>query len=89
MKRFYIIFEGQVQGVGFRYTLMTLAERYHLVGSCKNLYNGNVELFIQGEKENIDLFMNDVFTKRGFIRIDEYVIKEMPLEDEHSFTVRY
>ncbi|MBO4358768.1 MAG: acylphosphatase, partial [Erysipelotrichaceae bacterium] len=43
MKRYYIVYEGRVQGVGFRWRLAMLADMYNFTGWCRNLYNGNVE----------------------------------------------
>ena len=49
-----IIFHGRVQGVGFRFTAHRIANRYNLTGWVRNLANGAVELFLQGQKEDID-----------------------------------
>ena len=32
MKRYYIVYEGQVQGVGFRGTMISLARKHDLTG---------------------------------------------------------
>lgn len=37
MERYLIIFKGQVQGVGFRYTCQRIATELDLTGSAKNL----------------------------------------------------
>ena len=88
MKRYYIIFMGRVQGVGFRYTLMTIAKKYHMTGYVRNLYNGNVEVEIQGE--HLSEFLKEAFEPHYFIEIEDYSIKEIPLEyDEYTFNVRY
>ena len=39
MKRYHVIVEGQVQGVGFRGFAMLNAQRRHLTGSAKNFYD--------------------------------------------------
>ncbi len=46
-KHYY--FDGRVQGVGFRYKAMYLARSMHLTGWVKNLYDGRVEMEVQGE----------------------------------------
>ena len=53
--RLHIIFKGEVQGVGFRYTLSLLAEKYHLTGTVKNLADGSVEAYMQGEDKDLSL----------------------------------
>lgn len=42
-------FSGQVQGVGFRYTVRELADGYEVAGFVKNLGDGRVELVMEGE----------------------------------------
>ena len=94
MERFLIIFEGRVQGVGFRYTVYHAAHNHNLTGYVRNLYNGNVEVQIQGSKEDIDAFLaemlNENIKKRSFIQIDDCTLKKIPLvEGEGAFIVTY
>jgi len=55
-----IIFEGRVQGVGFRYTCRELAKGFDLVGFAKNLADGTVQLVLQGDPEEIEDYVNDL-----------------------------
>ena len=55
-----IIFHGRVQGVGFRFTAHRIAIRYNLTGWVRNLPNGNVELFVQGQSEDIKDCLRDI-----------------------------
>ncbi len=88
MKRYYIVYEGIVQGVGFRWTMMNLARSLGLTGYVRNLYNGNVEVEVQGEQ--VDAFLKGSLVNDGFIQIYDYAIKEKELiEDEKEFTVRF
>ena len=48
-----IIFSGRVQGVGFRYTALRIAGQYEITGYIKNLPNGSVEMFAQGQTREI------------------------------------
>ncbi len=54
------IFEGRVQGVGFRYSCRELAKGYDLSGTVKNLPDGTVQLILQGEEEEIDEYLHDL-----------------------------
>ena len=47
MKRYHMIVEGRVQGVGFRSFCMQQALTYNLTGSVRNMENGMVEIFAQ------------------------------------------
>lgn len=88
MKRYYIVYEGIVQGVGFRWTMMNLARSLGLTGYVRNLYNGNVEVEVQGEQ--VDAFLKGSLVNDRFIQIYDYAIKEKELiEDEKEFTVRF
>lgn len=85
MKRYNMIFKGRVQGVGFRYKSYLLANELGLTGDVNNLYDGDVELNIQGDKEKIDLFLEKL-AKDRFIRIDDIEIKEKELiNNEEKF----
>ena len=56
-----ITFHGRVQGVGFRYTVLRLAQRYPAVsGYVRNMPDGSVELFAQGPPHNVEAFVNDI-----------------------------
>ena len=90
MKRFYVIVEGRVQGVGFRGFCMMLAEKHHLTGSVRNLDNGMVEIFIQGLDQNIHSFMDALSKGDRWIRVDDISCKQIALEkDEHRFSCIY
>jgi len=85
-----MIVSGIVQGVGYRYTVRTIANRLNLTGSVRNLDNGNVEIEVQGKKEEIDEFLKEVLKNRRFIQIYDYQIKKIPIkEQESSFIVKF
>lgn len=87
MKRYKLIFKGRVQGVGFRFTAKMTADRLGLTGNVKNLYNYDVECYIQGEEENIDRFIHELNNQR-FIRIESIDKTEVSLRDnENSFDI--
>ena len=52
--RKHIIFSGRVQGVGFRYTACYLARPLGLTGWVKNLWDGDVEMEVQGDPAAAD-----------------------------------
>jgi len=88
MKRYYIIYEGIVQGVGFRWRLMTYARQLNLSGYCRNLDNGNVECAVQGK--DLDEFVRLSIKSERFAKVYNWSVKEIPLEPHESdFTVRF
>lgn len=87
MKRYRILFKGRVQGVGFRFTAKMIADRLNLTGTVKNLYNYDVESYVQGEVENIERFIYELQNQR-FIRIESIDKTEVDLiDDENSFDI--
>ena len=50
----HIIVKGLVQGVGFRWFVEWEAKQLRLNGYVKNLYNGDVEVEVEGERELIE-----------------------------------
>lgn len=87
MKRYNIIFKGRVQGVGFRYKSYMIANELGLTGDVYNLYDGDVEVNVQGEQGKIDLFLDELAHDR-LIRIDDIKIKEKNLElNEKKFSL--
>lgn len=55
-----IIFEGRVQGVGFRYTVKDLARGFDVRGWVKNLPDGSVELHVMGEADELADFLHEI-----------------------------
>jgi acylphosphatase len=56
----HIVFSGRVQGVGFRFTALNIANRYGLTGYVRNLPDGEVEMVAQGTAEMIDTCVRDL-----------------------------
>ena len=55
-KRMQIHYGGRVQGVGFRYTVKTVASGYEVTGTVRNLTDGRVELIAEGAREELESF---------------------------------
>ena len=55
-----IIYEGKVQGVGFRASVLSLAKGYDVTGGVKNLPDGRVELLLQGDSDEIEDFLRGI-----------------------------
>jgi acylphosphatase len=60
MKTKRVIFEGRVQGVGFRYATKDLARGYDVIGTIRNLPDGSVELIVSGENEELAEFLGEL-----------------------------
>ena len=55
-----IVFTGQVQGVGFRFTAFNIANRIGLKGYVRNLPDGSVEMIAQGRDHDITGCIDDI-----------------------------
>ena len=83
-KHFY--FSGRVQGVGFRYKAQYFAKRMGLTGWVKNLWDGRVEMKVQGDEAMIGRLVS-------WLKDDTYIIIQdmeeeiIPEVQERSFGV--
>ena len=82
--RKHIFFYGRVQGVGFRYYAVQKANQLGLTGWVKNLYDGSVEMEVEGQEELIDQLI--IFLQnRTYIWIERIDAKKIPLQQDSSF----
>lgn len=81
-------YSGDVHGVGFRYTAMRLAEGMDLAGYVRNLPNGQVEIRVEGEAEQVEAFLSSVRERMsGYITaVDD---QSVPCQGLTSFNIRF
>lgn len=60
-----IVYQGQVQGVGFRYRTLQLSHAFRIGGTVKNLPSGEVEIVVQGETHEVETFLAAVRKQMG------------------------
>lgn len=53
----HLLIQGRVQGVGFRYFVQETAQHVGLCGWVRNLPDGSVEVFAQGDRVVLDDFV--------------------------------
>lgn len=58
-------YTGRVQGVGFRVTAESVAGRYRVTGTVRNLPDGGVELVAEGERPAVESFLTAVRARLG------------------------
>ncbi len=51
-----VLYSGNVQGVGFRYTAKSVATGFEVTGTVRNLVDGRVELVAEGEQTELEAF---------------------------------
>ena len=60
MTSIQVLYEGNVQGVGFRYTIRQIAKGFDVIGSVRNLRDGRVELQAAGEEAEVRAFLDAI-----------------------------
>lgn len=56
----YALYSGRVQGVGFRFTAQRYANETGVFGYVKNLWDGTVEVVVEGEQEKVVSFLERI-----------------------------
>ena len=51
-----VLYSGPVQGVGFRYTVKSVATGFDVTGTVRNLPAGEVELIAEGLQSELEAF---------------------------------
>ena len=60
MANAHVVVSGYVQGVGYRWWVMRKAKEYGLKGYIRNLYNGEVEVEVEGGQPMIIDFIKEL-----------------------------
>ena len=83
--RRHLIFEGLVQGVGFRWRARQAARAAGATGWVRNDVNGTVSMELQGTEAQIDRVLQALEQGR-YIRIENMSVRSIPTEtDERDF----
>jgi len=83
-----VIYQGRVQGVGFRYMACQIAEEFEVEGYVRNLLGGDVELVLEGETEVVEEFLNTL-ARRMAGYVNEIDTSETPVVGYKKFQIRY
>ena len=75
--RKHLIFEGLVQGVGFRWRARQAAASVGATGWVRNDWNGTVSMELQGSEAQIDRVLQSLEQGR-FIRIENLQVRSIP-----------
>ena len=73
------IIDGEVQGVGFRYFALRAAARHQVLGTVRNLPNGQVEVIAEGSPASLDEFKKDLATGPQFSSVTSFEEFDIPV----------
>ena len=81
------LYEGRVQGVGFRFTAVEVAAGYTVAGWVRNLPTGEVEIIAEGVADQVDGFLAAV-AERMAGNITRTTVQDAPSPGHYGFFVR-
>ena len=78
-----VFYEGNVQGVGFRWSVRNVAKGFDVTGFVRNLPDGRVELQAAGDEEEVRAFLEGILQSELRAHIKKH--DESPLADPPAF----
>jgi acylphosphatase len=60
MSAVQVFYEGNVQGIGFRYSVKQIARGFDVTGFVRNLRDGRVELQASGDEQEVRAFLDAI-----------------------------
>jgi len=81
---------GRVTGVGFRWFVFDLSSRFKsITGYVRNLSSGTVEVFIQGNSDEVELMIQELKIGPPYARIDSIEMTSVKFDESIiNFTIR-
>jgi len=79
---------GRVQGVFFRASTKQQAEKLNLTGYAKNLSNGDVEVVLYGESDNIDKMLAWLHHGPRLARVDKLTTQQTDFIETIGFSTQ-
>jgi acylphosphatase len=76
------IVRGRVQGVGFRYFVLTTAKELHLTGWVRNLPDGAVQVEACGSEDDLDMLEQRLWKGPHFSRVED--VRCSRSQDDHE-----
>ncbi len=78
-----VFYEGNVQGVGFRWSVRNVAKGFDVTGFVRNLRDGRVELQATGDEAEVRAFLDAILQSEVRAHIKKH--RETPVTDPPAF----
>jgi acylphosphatase len=84
-----VLYGGRVQGVGFRYTVRSLAARFKVTGFVRNLPDGRVQAVVEGEPSEVRGLLEAVNAEMSHYIRNVQETAAPALGQFHAFEIRH
>jgi acylphosphatase len=85
-----IIVKGMVQGVGWRYYCLKIAERFDIKGYVKNKNDGSVKIVVEGTEDGVEAFIEYLKSSNYPGHVRSWEIKEISCKGDYKdFRIKY
>jgi len=75
-KYVHIVVKGYVHGIGFRFYTIRYADKLNINGTVRNRYDGSVEIYAEGNEEDINEFIEVIKIGPRSAVIKEIIVDE-------------
>jgi acylphosphatase len=84
-----VVYQGRVQGVGFRWTTNRIARSLRVSGHVRNCADGTVELLAQGPPDQVDALLDEIAAVMAGNIEGADVSEESVQADLSGFSIRH
>lgn len=88
-KNLLITIHGHVQGVGFRYHCVEMANRYDIKGYVRNRSDGSVFIEAEGEEDRLSHFLSWCHNGPRHARVDNVDTQESTVSGYTNFSIKF
>ncbi|WP_353987786.1 acylphosphatase [Ruicaihuangia caeni] len=85
MRRVHVLVRGDVQGVGYRFTMQSVARDSDVTGWVRNRRDGTVEAEVQGDSQHVDRVLEWMSEGPPAGHVESVTVTDVEPFDESGF----